>query len=66
MRNGILEALLDESVAGIRYSRHACIGNDGETFSAASHGDEFGDAALFVMLMEGDQWLVNAVMLQER
>ena len=61
--DGIFEALLDEAIARIRDSRHACIGNDGEAFAAASHGDEFGDAALFVVFVEGDERLMNAVML---
>ena len=48
----ILDATLHQSITRIRYSRHACISDDGDFFSLPDPLDELGDAADFIVLVK--------------
>ena len=61
------DAGLHEAVAGVRDAGHAGIADDGDGFTGAGGGDEFGRAAGFVVLVQGDERFAgDAVMGEQR
>lgn len=63
--DGFLDAALDETVAGIRNARHAGIGDDGDVFAVADAIEQLGDAADLIVLVQGDERLLDAVVLEQ-
>lgn len=51
----LIAAGFEKTVAGIGETGGAGIRDDGDFFSFLSAGDEFGNALIFVMIVEGDE-----------
>lgn len=61
----LIAAGFEKTVAGIRETGSAGIGNDGDFFAALGTCDEFRNALFFVVIVERDEWARDFEVVEE-